>query len=390
MVRALLPPHRNRSDAQRQADGADPIQLTPLLRRFPKITEPWRNVLLVTALLLLGPVAARAVLEHRYSDGANQRGDETGSNGEPYSQYIMYRPVNGPYEIIDPDRWQPIPASDGAGGVAVQEWLTPHWYRVETFALDSADQFRAPEPPLVGTEQLLAEIEQVAEMNAQLTPEQKALVEYMRDGPASTGQSGHWLQMSQSVSRRDRNDLDTDVKLYFAVANVAMDAFIASWDSKIYYDTSRPWTLVRHYFADEVIEAWGGPGEGAVAMEASRWHPYSPREFPTPPFAGYPSGHSTVSAAAADTLARFTGSDHFGYSVDLKAGSLTEPGYESDVTLDFPTFSYTADQAGISRLYGGYHIQADNIEGLNMGRRVSAHVWPAIKSYFDGTAVVSD
>ena len=336
----------------------------------------------------IGNLAAAAVLEYRHRDGANQLGDEAGSDGTPYSQYIMYRPVNGPYEIVDPDRWQPIPASDGRGGVAVQQWLTPHWHRVAPFALESADQFRAPPPPVVAGEQLLAETEQVARMNAELTVEQKALVEFMRDGPGSTGQSGHWLEMSQAVSRRDRNDLDTDVKLYFAVANVAMDAFIASWESKIYYDTSRPWTLIRHYFGEEVIEAWGGPGAGKVEMAASRWHPYSPAEFPTPPFAGYPSGHSTVSAAAAEVLKRFTGSDDFGYTVDLMAGSMTEPGHEVPVTLEFPTFTFTAEAAGISRLYGGYHIQADNIEGLAMGPRVADHAWPVVQSYFDGTAVI--
>ena len=338
----------------------------------------------------IGRLAALAVVEARHHDGANQLGDEAGSDGTPYSEYIMYRPVNGPYQINDPDRWQPIPASDGNGGVAVQTWLTPHWYRVDTFGLDSADQFRAPPPPVVDSDQLLAETEQVAEMNADLTPDQKALVEFMRDGPASTGQSGHWLQMSQVVSCRDQTDLDTDVRMYFAVANVSMDAFIASWDSKIYYDTSRPWTLIRHYFGEEVIDAWGGPGEGRSELPASRWMPYSPAVFPTPPFAGYPSGHSTISAAAADTLRRFTGSDEFGYSVEVMAGSMTEPGPGTPVTLDFPTFSYTADQAGISRLYGGYHIMADNIEGLAMGRHVSAYDWPIIESYFDGTATIEN
>lgn len=272
--------------------------------------------------------------------------------------------------------------------MAVQEWLTPHWYRVTPFGLDSADQFRAPPPPLVGEDQLLAETEEVAAMNAGLTADQKALVEFMRDGPASTGQSGHWLQMSQVVSCRDRNDLDTDVRMYFAVANAAMDAFIASWDSKIHYHASRPWTLVRHYFGDEVIEGWGGPGEGTVSLEASRWHPYSPADFPTPPFAGYPSGHSTVSAASAGTLARFTGSDDFSYEVEVLAGSMTEPGVEVSVTLRFPTFSGAADAAGISRLYGGYHIAADNVEGLAMGRRVSDHLWPRITAFFDGTAEI--
>ena len=338
----------------------------------------------------VGRLAAEAVLAARRHDGSNQTGTERGSSGEPYSDYTMYRPVNGPYEIIDPDRWQPIPASDGMGGVAVQEWLTPHWYRVEPFGLTSADQFRSPPPPLVNGDQLLAEVEEVAEMNARLTVEQKALVEFMRDGPASTGQSGHWLQMAQVVSCRDEHDLDTDVKLYFAVANTAMDAFIASWDSKLYYDTSRPWTLVRHYFGDQVIEGWGGPGEGAVSLEANRWHPYSPAEFPTPPFAGYPSGHSTVSAASAETLRRFTGSDAFGYTVDLLAGSLTEPGHEVPVTLSFATFTETAEAAGVSRLYGGYHIAADNVEGLVMGRRVSEFLWPVITAHFDGSAQIAD
>ncbi|WP_417487984.1 vanadium-dependent haloperoxidase [Maricaulis sp.] len=337
----------------------------------------------------IGNLAAAAVLQARHHDGANQLGDEAGSDGEPYSQYIMYRPVNHPDVIVDADRWQPIPASDGEGGVRVQTWLTPHWYRVAPFGLDSADQFRAPPPPLVGSQQLLDEANEVAEMNANLTDQQKALVEFMRDGPASTAQSGHWLQMAQVVSCRDRNDLDTDIRMYFAVANVAMDAFIASWDSKIYYDTSRPWTLIRHYHGDRVIEAWGGPGLGTTEIPASEWHPYSPRTFPTPPFGGYPSGHSTISGAAADTLARFTGDDHFGYSVRVEAGSATEPGFEHPpVTLEFPTFSGTADAAGISRLYGGYHIMADNLEGLAMGRRVSAHDWSIIQSYFDGTAIV--
>ena len=339
----------------------------------------------------IGRLAAEAVIAARHDDGANQLGDEAGSDGTPYSQYIMYRPANHPNVILDADRWQPIPASDGMGGTAVQSWLTPHWYRVETFGLESSDQFRAPPPPLVGSEQLEAEAMQVEAMNANLTNEEKALVEFMRDGPASTGQSGHWLQMAQVVSCRDRNDLDTDMRMFFAVANVSMDAFIASWDSKIYYDTSRPWTLIRHYRGQEVIEAWGGPGQGTVEVSATDWHPYSPRTFPTPPFGGYPSGHSTISAAAADTLRRFTGDDAFGYSVEVQAGAMTEPGYmHAPVVLDFPTFTETAEMAGISRLLGGYHIMADNVEGLAMGRRVSAHDWPIIQSYFDGTAEIED
>jgi hypothetical protein len=59
-----------------------------------------------------------------------------------------------------------------------------------------------------------------------------------------------------------------------------------------------------------------------------------------------------------------------------------------DVTLKLPTFSATAEMAGISRVMGGYHIQVDNVEGLKLGRKVAVYLWPKIQSYFDGTAEV--
>ncbi|MGA1525877.1 MAG: DUF6851 domain-containing protein, partial [Planctomycetota bacterium] len=90
----------------------------------------------------IGHLVADAILAARHGDGANQLGDEPGGAAEPYADYTMYRPVNPPDRIHDPDRWQPIPFDDGAGGQVVLGFLTPHWYRVRPFALDSADQFR--------------------------------------------------------------------------------------------------------------------------------------------------------------------------------------------------------------------------------------------------------
>ncbi|HYO75681.1 MAG TPA: haloperoxidase, partial [Thermoanaerobaculia bacterium] len=228
----------------------------------------------------IGNVAAAAVIAYRHRDGANQLGDEVGGNGKPYSDYTYYKPVNTVAKVIDPDRWQPIPFANPRGGEKLTPgFLTPHWYRVKPFALDRSDQFRPGPPPLVGSEQMKKEIDEVIAFNAALTPEQKATVEFMRDGPRSTGQSGHWLKFAQMVSRRDRHDIDRDVKLYFAVANVAMDAFIACWETKRYYDSSRPWTLVRHYYAKESINGWAGPGKGVVKLTADNWHPYSPFTF---------------------------------------------------------------------------------------------------------------
>ena len=335
----------------------------------------------------VGNVAAAAVCEYRHHDGANQLGDEVGSNGKPYADYTFYAPANPADKVHDPDRWQVIPFSDGKGGTFAPNFLTPHWYRVKPFALDRSDQFRPPPPPKVGSEQLAKEIEEVVTFNGALTSQQKAIVEFMRDGPRSTGQSGHWLRFAQDVSRRDKQTLEEDVKLLFSVANVAMDAFIAAWEAKRFYDSSRPWLLVRHYYGDKEITGWAGPGKGYLAMKGATWHPYSPDTFVTPPFPGYVSGHSTVSAACAKVLELFTGSDRFGFVERRRAGSLTEPEWkcdDCDVELPLPTFSATAEMAGISRVMGGYHIQADNIEGLKLGRKVAEFSWPRYQEYFEG------
>jgi hypothetical protein len=88
------------------------------------------------------------------------------------------------------------------------------------------------------------------------------------------------------------------------------------------------------------------------------------------------SGHSTISGACAEVLRLYKGDDTFGSEVRLQPGALTEPNPSYDsVTLHFPTFTETAEMAGISRVLGGYHIQADNVEGLKLGRKVAQHVY---------------
>jgi hypothetical protein len=353
----------------------------------------------------IGRAAAEAVLAYRRHDGANQHGDEPGGKPTPYADYTGYVPKNTHDNLVDPDRWQPIPFSDGKGGTHAPGFLAPHWGRVQPFALARADQFRPPPPPLVASPELAAQTAQFVEFNATLTLEQKALVEFMRDGPRSTGQSGHWLQFAQDVSRRDHHDLDEDVKLFFAIANVAFDAFIACWEAKRFYDSSRPWTLVRHFYKGKDLNGYLGECRGVGKLPASAWTPYSPPTFLTPPFPAYPSGHSTVSGASAKILELFTGSDEFGAFARHDAGMYTEqecttakmqakdgvlatdvpPTHE--VILELPTFTATADMAGLSRVMGGYHIEADNKEGLALGREIAAYGWPKYQAYFDGTAV---
>jgi len=338
----------------------------------------------------IGWLAAKAVIDYRRHDGANQHGDEAGSNGVPYSDYTYYQPVNPPDKIIDPDRWQPITFTLPDGKKVTPGFLTPHWYRVKPFIIERAEQFRPGPPPKTTTDDatLRRETDAVLAYNNSLTNEQKAIVEFMRDGPRSTGQSGHWLRFAQDVSRRDNHTLDQDVKLYFIVANVAMDAFISCWETKRYYDSSRPWTLIRHYYRGKKIKGWAGPDGGVKEMDGSEWHPYSPLSFITPPFPGYTSGHATVSGACAKVLELFTGTDEFGFIERRPHCELTEKNAGDMVTLDLKSWTNTADMAALSRAMGGYHIPVDNDVGLKVGRELAVWSFPKYLEYFNGTAKV--
>lgn len=324
----------------------------------------------------IGNLAAKTIIEKRHNDGSNQYGEEQPPNGVPYADYTGYEPVNTPDERIDPIRWQAKYFSDGRGGRFAPSCLTPYWHKVKPVGLKSASQFRPGPPPKLGSAQLLKEIKEVVELQANLTDRQKALVEFMRDGPKSVQQAGHWLSFAQEASVRDNHSLDEDVKMYFYNQITAMDAFIACWDSKMFYDYARPLALVHELYKDQKIIGWGGPGKGMIQMKGQDWRPYSPDVFLCPPFPSYVSGHSAVSGACAEALRLFTGSDVFGFKVTLTAGALTDPDdIGKEVTLKFPTFTKTAELAGISRVLGGYHIQSDNMGGLELGRNVAHETW---------------
>jgi hypothetical protein len=353
---------------------SDSVLLQDRMRQFgldpgDKSTDP-------STAVGIGNLAAMAVIEGRMNDGSNQSGSMPNSNGKSYSDYTGYQPVNSADQLVDLARWQPKYFSDGKGGKFAPGCLTPHWGNVKPLAMDSASQYRSGPPPAIGSPQLIAEIKEVVEAQANLTDEQRALVEFMRDGPSSVQQAGHWFIFAQNVSVRDQHTLDEDVKMYFAVEVAAMDAFIAAWDTKMFYDYARPYALVHDYYQDQAIRAWGGAEAGMTTMKGKEWRPYSPDTFLCPPFPSYVSGHSTVSGACSEVLRLFTGDDVFGETVRLVPGLYTEPDRVGDtVTLVMPTFSETANMAGISRVLGGYHIQSDNVEGLKLGRNVAQAVW---------------
>jgi Domain of unknown function (DUF6851)/VCPO second helical-bundle domain len=353
----------------------------------------------------IGNLAADAVLAFRHRDGANQLGDEAGGRpGVAYSDYTGYAPRNAPMDtrapldlstVHDPDAWQPLTYVDASGALVTPAFVGPHWQRVRPFAMSSNSELRSPSGPArFGSPAFLAQAEALLELSAQLTDEQKLIAEYWADGPRSELPPGHWNLFAQQVAHRDRSgdtehDLDEAIRLFFVLTNAVFDAGCCAWDAKRAFNSVRPITAIRYLFAGKQVRAWGGPGRGTRTIAGEEWFPYQPTTFPTPPFAEYSSGHSNFSAAGAEILRLFTGSDRFGGSVTFGAGSSrVEPGLvpASDITLMWPTFSDAAAQAGLSRRYGGIHFQQGDLDARATGRAVARNCWALVRTYFNGTA----
>lgn len=326
----------------------------------------------------IGNVAADALLAYRHHDGSNQLGDLSPG---PYSDWTGYAPVNSPEAVNDPNRWQPLRNPNGT----VQRYLAPHWGRVTPFALDGADEFRPPAPALFPHGNYRQEANQILHFSAMLDDRRKTIATYWADGPNTETPPGHWNLFAQYVSARDGHGLDDDVKMLFALGNALLDSSIAVWECKRHYDLARPITAIRYLHGGRPVRAWAGPYQGTQLIDGSDFRPY----IATPPFAEYISGHSTFSSAAAEILMSVTGSDVFGASVTLASGSSpVEPGQvpASDITLSWPTFSAAADEAGISRRFGGIHFSSGDLEGRALGRLIGAKVWQRTRAHFDGTA----
>ena len=352
----------------------------------------------------IGNVAAQAVLDFRHRDGANQLADEAGGlPGVPYSDYTAYAPVNDPLDIRvrfdpatvhNPSSWQPLRYVDETGAVVTQSFVGAQWLQVRPFALRSHSQLRSPTGPAAyGSGEYRDQALALLDISAHLTDEHKAIAEYWGDGPGSELPPGHWNLFAQFVSRRDHHDashrrIDADVRMLFALTNAIFDAGICAWDNKRAFDSVRPITAIRRLFAGQSVRAWGGPYQGTVMIDGGTWFPYQPRTFPTPPFPEYSSGHSTFSAAGAEILKIFTGSDRFGWSTTVPAGSSRiEPGTApaADLELSWGTFSEAADAAGMSRRYGGIHFEQGDLDARAAGRAVARRAWRKAREYWEAS-----
>ncbi len=335
----------------------------------------------------VGNVAAAAVIQFRRADGSNQLGNLNG--GAPYSDYTGYVPVNSPFQIIDPTRWQPLAVPNGSGGFNLQSFLTPHWGNVKGFALTRYNQFSIAPPAPRHSFEYWRQTAEVLGYNATLTDRTKTIAEWWADGPGSETPPGTWMLFAKQVSDRKQHSLGQDVRMHFALSNAMFDAGVAVWGYKRQFDNSRPITLINFEFKNRPVFGWAGPGQGAKVILGQNWRPYQAINFVTPPFGEHISGHSTFSSSGAEVLKLFTGSDRFPNSAVVPAGfSVVEPGVvpAQPLTLSWPTFSAAADEAGISRLYGGIHFRLGDLEGRKLGRKVGAQAYNLAVAYANGTA----
>jgi hypothetical protein len=393
--------------------------------------DPQQKTTDLTTPAGVGQASAQALLDFRHHDGSNQLGDDPAGNGIPYGDVTNYQPTNSPQAILDLESWTPenVPLDDPNS--SLQQFLTPQWGNVTPFALDSGAQFRPlpPEPfllvngnvnleaktitledgavlaidrSLIGTvinPEFINQATEVVNYSANLTDEQKLAAEFWEDGEGTAFLPGTWMTFGEFVSARDEHTLDDDVKLFFALGNATFDAGIATWEAKTHYDYPRPVRVIRELgelgligeFNPELggygIEAWQ-PGVGTQTILATDFLPYQlPGGNPAPPFAEYTSEHSAFSAAGAEVLELFTGSDEFGAEVSFEAGkSRFEPGItpQEGITLSWDTFTEAAEAGGMSRRYGGIHFAEGDLNGRSLGRSVGNEVFERSQFYING------
>ena len=222
----------------------------------------------------------------------------------------------------------------------------PYWMEVRPFALARWNECAIADPPKYGRDSvaaLYADARAVYDAKRTLTPEQREIAFYWADNAGESGTPvGHWISIaSQMISQRQLPAADA-ARILVQTAVAQADAFIASWGYKYQYNLLRPRTYIR---------------EGIDPT----WEPL----IPTPPFPEYPSGHSTQSAAAAEVLTASIGAVPFDDSTSITIGHKVRR---------FESFRAAAEEAGISRIYGGIHFPSGNVSGRNLGACIGSKV----------------
>jgi membrane-associated phospholipid phosphatase len=279
--------------------------------------------------IALGISVANQILTLRSHDGASEK--------------VNYVPGTGPGD------WVPTPPAYASA-------VDPDWGNVTPFALTGASQFQPPPPPAITSAQYAQEVSQVESVggttSAVRTADQTALARFWSDLPGTFDPPGHWNQITAVAAQMTKSNLENSARA-FALVDIALaDAGIEAWQIKYMYNTVRPVTVIRD----------GAGGVNPLITADPTWSPL----WNTPAFPSYISGHSTFSASAAAALDSLFGSG-FPFS---DAGDPTE----NLAPRHFSSFDLAAQEAGMSRIYGGIHFMSDNTYGLQVGGEVGQYV----------------
>ncbi len=241
------------------------------------------------------------------------------------------RPVRPP----GPHSWEPTPPDH-------EQAVLPHWGAKPTLALAEVDVPADPPPFSTdpGSERYRLAVE-VRDTVAALTDDQRAIARHWADGKWTISPPGHWLGITSRALQERGADLDLAAHTLLLLGVSQHDAFVSCWASKFRTDVLRPLTYVRRHLGDP---QWLSP-------------------VPTPCFPEYTSGHATQSGAAATVLSGVLGDAPF-----------SDPSPTGAPARSYPTFGAAAEEAAVSRLYGGIHYRNANEQGLACGRRIGATV----------------
>jgi len=259
------------------------------------------------------------------------------------SQILAARANDGSDAVVQPPGgsgpgvWVPSPP-------AFLPYLLPQWGFVVPFAMSSSSQFRPPGPPALDSQHYAADYEEVKQLGAAVgstrTADQTEIALFWADGAGTETPPGHWNSIAQSIGAARGTTMEENARL-FALLNIAMaDAAICSWDAKYTYHFWRPVTAI------------------AFAEPQLNWMSF----IATPPFPDYTSGHSTFSAAAATVLPLFFETEDLPFTT----GSDFLPG----VFRSFATCEDAAEEAALSRIYGGIHFRSASEDGLQAGSSI--------------------
>ncbi len=283
----------------------------------------------------LGHQAGDAMIAERQNDGS--------------SATVTYTPGT------DPGDWRPTPPNFAAATL-------PQWPEVTPFAMTSGDQFRPAAPPSLSSAEYAAAVNQVKNLGSSTsddrTADQTKIALFWADAGGTSTPPGHWNQIAIDIGLEQNQSPLLNARM-MALLNYALaDAGIASWDAKYAYDLWRPIDAIRQAASD---------GNAATTAD-STWTPL----IGTPSFPSYTSGHSTFSAAAAAVLTQLLGNMSFTTMADPGSTGLWPP--SDDVSLlqtrSFTSFTQAAEEAGMSRIYGGIHYSFDNVAGQASGQQI--------------------